>query len=144
MPRLRRVLLLTVALAVPSISRAQSSDTALDSVFERREVMIPMRDGVSLFTLILTPHSRTDSLPIIMSRTPYGTGGWGGTYGILKGFKELIADGYTFVFQDIRGRFKSQGRFLMNHPPRDPHDPKATDESTDTYDSIDWLVRNVP
>ena len=62
---LRRALFLTVALAVPSISRAQSSDAELDSVFERREVMIPMRDGVGLFTVILTPRNRTDSLPIL-------------------------------------------------------------------------------
>jgi len=140
-----RFWLLAVLCVLPTrVTEAQSSDAALDSVFERREVMIPMRDGDSLFTVILSPRDRTDSLPIIISRTPYGTSGWGGTYGILKGFKELIADGYTFVFQDIRGRFKSQGQFVMNRPPRDPRDPKATDESTDTYDTIDWLIRNVP
>jgi predicted acyl esterase len=57
---------------------------------------------------------------------------------------ELIADGYIFVWQNIRGRFKSEGEFVMNRPPRDRHDPRSIDEGTDTYDTIDWLLKNVP
>jgi putative CocE/NonD family hydrolase len=58
--------------------------------------------------------------------------------------KELAADGYIFVFQDIRGRFKSEGQFVMSRPPREKADPRAIDESTDTYDTIEWLIKNVP
>ena len=125
-------------------ARAAAQDTTLARLFERREVMIPMRDGVALFTVILTPKTVSGPLPILMSRTPYGTGGWGGTSGIAYGFRELTNDGYVFVFQDIRGRNKSGGTFLMNRPPRDRRDPKSVDESTDTWDTVAWLIANVP
>ena len=134
------VLALTIA-ALPA--GAQTSRVKLDSVFDRREVKIPMRDGVSLFTVILTPKRSTGSLPIILSRTPYGTSDWGGTGGIDYGFKELIDEGYIFAFQDIRGRNKSGGEFIMNRPSRDTHNPKSVDESSDTFDTIDWLIKNV-
>src|SRR5690348_11290642 len=80
--------------------------------FDKIEQMIPMRDGVKLHTIIYKPKSQTGSLPILFQRTPYGVDG---TYrafpsGILK---ELIDDGYIFAFQDIRGRFKSEGQFVM-------------------------------
>ena len=85
--------------------------------FEKSEQMIPMRDGVKLHTIIYTPKSHSGSLPILFQRTPYGIDG---TYrafpsGILK---ELIEDGYIFAFQDIRGRFKSEGQFVMLRPLR--------------------------
>jgi uncharacterized protein len=111
--------------------------------FEKLEQMIPMRDGVKLHTIIYTPISHSGSLPILFQRTPYGVDG---TYrafpsGILK---ELIEDGYIFAFQDIRGRFKSEGQFVMLRPLRTSKDPKAIDEGTDTYDTIDWMIKNVP
>ena len=59
-------------------------------------------------------------------------------------YRELVPEGYIFVFQDIRGRYKSEGQFVMLRRPRDPSDPKAIDEGTDTYDTIDWLLKNVP
>ena len=65
------------------------------------------------------------------------------TAGRLAGYKELIREGYIFVFQDIRGRYKSEGKFVMMRPPRDQSDPKAIDEGTDTYDTIDWLLKHV-
>ncbi|GAC1648289.1 MAG: CocE/NonD family hydrolase [Gemmatimonadaceae bacterium] len=116
----------------------------LDSLFTRREVSIPMRDGVKVFTVILTPRRAVGPLPIILSRTPYGTDNWGGTLGIEYGFADLIRDGYVFAFQDIRGRHQSGGEYIMNRLPRDRRDPKSIDESTDAYDTIDWLVHNVP
>ncbi len=141
----RRIAVLLLALTVGSESAfAQRADTTLARLFERREAVVPMRDGVTLFTVILTPKTTAGPLPILMSRTPYGTGGWGGTFGIAYGFAELMRDGYIFVFQDIRGRNKSGGTFEMNRAPRDRRDAKSVDESTDTWDTIDWLIKNVP
>ncbi len=111
--------------------------------FKRTEAMIPMRDGVKLFTVILTPETQTENLPIYMERTPYGVAGWNSNR--LNGAKpELVHDGYVFVFQDIRGREDSEGVFEMLRPPRDKRDPKSIDESTDTYDTIEYLLKNVP
>ncbi|HKX32889.1 MAG TPA: CocE/NonD family hydrolase [Blastocatellia bacterium] len=110
--------------------------------FEKIDAMIPMRDGVKLHTLIFIPRSASEPLPILMQRTPYGVDGWSSER--LNGaHRELVADGYVFVFQDIRGKFRSEGEFRMNRPPRDRQDSRAIDESTDTYDSIEWLVKNV-
>ena len=111
--------------------------------FDRREEMIRMRDGVRLHTLIFAPKDQSESLPIILSRTPYGVGQTSSD-GINRRYKELVADGYIFVLQDIRGRYGSEGEFMMTRPLRDKKDPKGVDESTDTYDTIDWLIKNVP
>ncbi|AHG93622.1 hydrolase CocE/NonD family protein (plasmid) [Gemmatirosa kalamazoonensis] len=140
--RVRRLLPL---LLVASRLAAQAP-TAQDSVrmasYEPREVMIPMRDGVRLHTLIFTPKSQTGDLPIILNRTPYGIAGARASFG--GSIAELADEGYVFVFQDIRGRFTSEGQFVMLRPPMHRKDPKAIDESTDTYDTIDWLLKNVP
>ncbi|HKP68745.1 MAG TPA: CocE/NonD family hydrolase [Pyrinomonadaceae bacterium] len=109
--------------------------------FKKTEVMIPMRDGVKLFTVILEPE-HTEALPIIMSRTPYGVKGVSSN-GVNGSRSELVKDGYIFVYQDIRGRTDSEGVFEMLHPPRDKSNPKSTDESTDTYDTIEYLIKNV-
>ncbi|MGH9914704.1 MAG: CocE/NonD family hydrolase, partial [Pyrinomonadaceae bacterium] len=109
--------------------------------FTRTEQMIPMRDGIQLHTIILAPQNQTEPLPIIIDRTPYGVKDWNSDR-VNAAKKELVADGYIFVFQDIRGRYESEGAFLMNRPPRDKADAKSIDESTDTYDTIDWLVKN--
>lgn len=123
------------------ISDQPAKDTRV--IFKRTEAMIPMRDGVKLFTVILTPETQTAPLPILMSRTPYGVAGWNSAQ--LNGARpELVKDGYVFVFQDIRGRTDSEGVFEMVRPPRDKRDPKSTDESTDTYDTIEYLIKNVP
>jgi uncharacterized protein len=122
-------------------SRTPEPDTRIP--YKRTEAMIRMRDGVKLFTVIITPEGQTDKLPIYMERTPYGVAGWTG--GRLNGAKpELAREGYIFVFQDIRGREDSEGVFEMLRPPRDKRDPKSVDESTDTYDTIEWLLKNVP
>ncbi len=111
--------------------------------FLRTEVMIPMRDGVKLQTAIFVPRTRRDPLPIILKRTPYGVPDDGALDGDAVD-PWLREDGYIFVFQNIRGRFGSEGDFVMQRPPRDRRDPKATDEGTDAYDTVDWLVKNVP
>jgi hypothetical protein len=112
--------------------------------FKKTEAMIPMRDGVKLYTVIFSPENATEPLPFLMNRTPYGVSGWSGN-GLNATRRELVRDGYIFVFQDIRGRTKSEGEFIMNRPLRENRsDPKATDETTDTYDTIEWLLKNVP
>jgi len=136
--------LLVLAGGAPAYPSLQAG-SELDPLFERRELMIPMRDGVRLFTVVLTP-KRTEGtlLPILLSRTPYGTDGWGGTVDVSLAFRELIEDGYVFAFQDIRGQHQSEGTFVMNRPPRDRRDEKSIDEATDTWDTIEWLLHNVP
>jgi putative CocE/NonD family hydrolase len=110
--------------------------------FDRTEAMVPMRDGIGLFTTVHAPRDAADPLPILLIRTPYGIAGRGERN--LRGpLKELADDGYIFVFQDIRGRFQSEGTFVMTRPPRDPADPKAVDEASDTQDTIAWLLKNV-
>ena len=101
-----------------------------------------MRDGVRLHTLVFTPKGATEPLPLLLTRTPYGIAG--SLKRIKRSYAELARDGYVFVFQDIRGRFGSEGRFLMNRPLHDPGDSTGVDEATDTYDTVEWLVRNVP
>ena len=116
----------------------------LAKLFDKREVMIRVRDGVKLHTEIYTPKDRNGPWPMIMMRTPYGIAAPDKGYSrMLYENTDLFADGYIFVFQDIRGRYGSEGKFEMNRPLHDPKDAKGTDESTDTYDTIDWLVKNV-
>jgi putative CocE/NonD family hydrolase len=109
--------------------------------------MIAARDGVKLHTEIYTPKNVTEPLPILFERTPYGLAEDEKGYSRhLHLYEEMIPDGYIFVFQDIRGRFGSEGQFVMQRPVRDPKcaaQPTCIDEGTDTYDTIDWLVKNV-
>ena len=104
--------------------------------------MIPMRDGVKLHTKIFAPRGEHGPLPILMQRTPYGIAESG--KGLDGPLKELADDGYVFVFQDLRGKFGSEGVFVMQRPARAPGDTKALDEGTDTFDTIAWLLENVP
>src|SRR4051812_49145346 len=119
----------------------QSQDAPVQ--FDKRDVMIPTRDGVKLHTIIFTPVKQTEPLPILMNRTPYGIAATNSD-GINRGFKDLVSDGYIFVRQDIRGRYASEGEFVMNRPLHDPHVANGVDESTDTYDTVEWLIKNVP
>ena len=115
------------------------------SAFELTQVMIPMRDGVRLNTHIFKPKGQAGPLPLMLERTPYQAPtneAWSqGKY------KALAADGYVFVFQDIRGRYKSEGQFVMQRAPvsllTDKKDPKIVDEVTDAYDTIEWLTKDV-
>jgi hypothetical protein len=107
------------------------------------EVMIPMRDGVKLHAIVLKPSDVSTPLPIIMDRTPYGVDGFD-RKSIFGWRPELARAGYIFVEEDIRGRFKSGGKFVMMRPLADHSDRKAIDESTDTYDTVAWLLKNAP
>jgi hypothetical protein len=116
----------------------------------RTDTMIPMRDGTRLHTVIVAPSAPAGPLPIVLERTPYGVAHWDSA-GVNIALRSLVADGsggYIFVFQDIRGRFGSEGRFEMMRPPRATpvadDEGAAVDESTDAWDTIDWLARHVP
>ncbi|HXM65272.1 MAG TPA: CocE/NonD family hydrolase [Candidatus Acidoferrum sp.] len=119
-------------------------------LFDFQEVMIPVRDGIHLQTVILTPLDQENDrknhqhspLPILFRRTPYGVPEKSPTE-MPPPLKEFSQDGYIFVIQNLRGRFKSEGVFKLSSEV-DLNDPKATNETTDAYDSIDWLVKNVP
>jgi uncharacterized protein len=136
---------LLVFAAVANAQDQKPTRPDLPKLFEKKEVMIKMRDGVKLHTEIYTPRDAEGPLPMLMERSPYGiSGGPQGYSGHLYGAQDLYADGYIFVYQDIRGRYGSEGNFVMNRPLRDPKDPRGVDESTDTYDTIEWLVTNIP
>lgn len=122
---------------------AQQQAQQQPGVLTATEAMIPTRDGVHLYTQIYAPTQVSEKLPILLLRTPYGTGPLNAAR-IASALPELTADGYIIVSQDIRGRFKSEGQFVMLRQPRDPKDQNAIDESTDTYDTIEWLLKNVP
>src|SRR5512140_1301662 len=119
--------------------------------YERRDVMIAMRDGVKLFTVIMLPKGVTHA-PIILSRTPYNAGKRvERSASNLLAAKLQVADdqiaadrGYIRVFQDVRGKYGSEGDYVMTRPLRGPLNDSKVDHSTDAYDTIDWLVKNVP
>jgi len=132
-------------LLVPFHAAAQRASTDLSQLFDKQEVMIPVRDGAKLHTEIYTPKSVTTALPIIFERTPYGIAAPDKGYSTaLYRYSDMFPEGYIFVFQDIRGRYGSEGKFVMLRPLHDPSDPQGIDESSDAYDTIDWLVKNVP
>ncbi|MEO8448361.1 MAG: CocE/NonD family hydrolase [Gemmatimonadota bacterium] len=140
-------LLLSLATGLAPIGL--TAQAPLKDRFEKRDVMIPTRDGVQLHTEIYIPKAASGPMPFMLTRTPYGvenSHGPDGYSGLLSSeYEDLANDGYIIVLQDIRGRFTSTGQFEMLRPPRrNKQDPKAIDESTDTYDTIEWLLKNVP
>ena len=126
---------------------------AADFDYIRREGMIPMRDGVKLHTVILVPKGAQGS-PILLTRTPYDANALtthassahlGPTLEGYDNATEVIVEGgYIRVIQDVRGKYGSEGDYVMNRPLHGPQNPTPVDHSTDTYDTIDWLVKNIP
>src|SRR5829696_4444960 len=119
--------------------------------YEKREVMIQMRDGVKLFTSIYTPEKKSQKYPILLQRTPYAVAPYGKDKDGKDQFKYALGpdflfarEGYIFVYQDVRGRWMSEGDFMDVRPDIDNRTPQQIDESTDTYDTIDWLIKNIP
>ena len=131
-----------LAVALQSDARQEAGPA-----FDMTNAMIPMRDGVKLNTNIFIPKNAAGPLPIMLERTPYGVPESARSSGQGR-FSALVADGYIFVFQDIRGRYKSEGQFVMQRSPVSllggKNDPKVVDEVTDAYDTIEWLIKNVP
>ncbi|MEO8448803.1 MAG: CocE/NonD family hydrolase [Gemmatimonadota bacterium] len=139
--RMVRAGVLALCLLAP---RSALSAQGVSERFEKRSEMVAMRDGIRLNTEIYVPKNATGPLPFIMERTPYSIGhdDKGFARSLSGPYKELVDDGYIFVFQDIRGKFKSDGQFVMNRPPRSG--AEKVDEGTDASDTIDWLLKNVP
>ena len=114
-------------------------------LFSKNVAQIKTRDGAELHTEIYAPLDQSQSLPIILVRSPYGLNPDKHGYSAwLREYRHLMKDGYIFVFQDTRGRGASTGHYVTLSPIRDKSVPNSTDESTDTYDTIDWIVKNVP
>ena len=121
--------------------------------YVKRDVMIPMRDGVKLHTVILVPKGASGA-PILLTRTPYNANDLTGyahsahlgpmLAGYDNALEVIIEGGYIRVVQDIRGKYGSEGDYVMNRPLRGPQNPTPVDHATDTYDTIDWLVKNTP
>jgi putative CocE/NonD family hydrolase len=129
---------------------AKFTPPAADYDYVRREVMIPMRDGVKLFTVIVVPQG-VQHAPILLTRTPYEAAKrternhsphMQAT--LPQGDEVFVAAGYIRVFQDVRGKHKSEGEYVMTRPPRGPLNAGPVDHTTDAWDTIDWLVKNVP
>jgi putative CocE/NonD family hydrolase len=117
--------------------------------YVKRDVMIPMRDGVKLHTVIVIP-KHAGGLPMLLERTPYDASNDVKNNSphmrdaVWSAEREWVDDGYILVGQDIRGKYGSQGKYVMTRPPIGPLNPTKTDDTTDAYDTIDWLVKNVP
>ncbi len=125
----------------------QGSETSNESDFTLREALVPMRDGIRLYTLIISPADMTVPLPVILLRTPYNADRTAGDRSA-SSLEAMLGTGYLgpeyiYVFQDIRGRVKSEGDYFMYRAPIGPFNTTDTDESTDAWDSIDWLVKNL-
>ena len=150
-------LLCTGFFAISTALAAQSPvPAALPSIksnWRVEEFMVPMRDGVRLQTVVISKAGQAGPLPILVTRTPYGVPTQA-SFDLLAtqqqnadavpvSKKELAADGYIFVTQNLRGRFKSEGTFLLTSQ-YDANDPKQANETNDAYDTVDWLVKNVP
>src|ERR1700735_2231510 len=134
-----------LAVALPQQGQEAPPQPEYGSIFNKTDAMVPMRDGVKLHTEIYVPKDIKEPLPFFLTRTPYGLAddphGYSRQLGL---YREMCPDGYIFVMQDIRGRYLSEGKFVMGRAPRDRKDPKSIDEGTDTYDTIEWLLKNVP
>ena len=144
---------LTLWIALPlllSFSGKQAENSSADSFsdagYEIREEMVPMRDGVRLYTLIVSPKDAAGPMPVLLMRTPYKAdnlvnrkeSALAGALG-----KRFMGNDYIYVFQDIRGRFRSEGPFIMYRPPLGPFNETETDETTDAWDTVDWLVKQL-
>ncbi len=139
--------------AYPSETPAKFETAAASFDYIRRDVMIPMRDGVKLHTVILVPKGAKGA-PILLTRTPYKADDLTSHAAsahlgpILSGYDNatevIVEGGYIRVVQDVRGKYDSEGDYVMTRPLHGPQNPTPVDHSTDTYDTIDWLVKNVP
>jgi putative CocE/NonD family hydrolase len=146
---MRRSFIFLLLAFLPSLIIAQNSKDSsyMKLNYDRFEYFIPARDGVKLYTLVYMPKDKSKKWPILMNRTCYNASNYRNfdTYGHPSNF--LVKDGYILVFQDVRGRYMSGGSFTNmtpNIPGNDPKNKKDVDESSDTWDSIDWLIKNLP
>jgi uncharacterized protein len=144
---MKNTLILIALFTTSFFAQSQSSiNSFMKENYDKFEYFIPMRDGVKLFTLVYMPKDRSKTYPILMNRTCYNASGYANfnTHGHPSDY--LVKDMYILVFQDVRGRYMSEGTFDNMRPNITGNDPKnktAIDESSDTWDSIDWMVKNL-
>ncbi len=149
----RKTALAWLVIALMSSALVSAEEQALRHSFPQddfaiRDAMIPMRDGVELYTVIISPKENTGAFPVILERTPYDASGALSTKAssrleVSLG-NDFLGDDYVYIVQDIRGRFKSKGDYFMYRAPRGAFNKTETDEPTDAWDTIDWIVKNVP
>jgi len=139
------VLFLICQFAIQNTVWGQNLDSAyVREHYTKLEQLIPMRDGVNLFTSIYIPKDQSSPYPILLNRTPYTVAPYGAAYKpSLGSFPAQMRAGYIFVYQDVRGKWMSEGEFEDIRPMRSPTNRQQIDESTDTYDTIDWLLKNI-
>jgi putative CocE/NonD family hydrolase len=134
-------------LLAPAVSTQAPAAIDVRANYAKSEHMVPMRDGVKLFTIVYAPKDQSQPYPFMIHRTPYSSPPYGpdayrATLGPSAGFAK---ERFIFVYQDVRGKFRSEGEFVVMRPIRAvKKGPADTDESTDTYDTIEWLLKNVP
>jgi putative CocE/NonD family hydrolase len=138
---------LSLAVLLAAASALQAQEAAVQAAYTKQEVSIPMRDGKKLFTAVYAPRDASHPWPILLTRTPYSVGPYGADkYKSALGPSPLFQkDGFIFVYQDVRGRNMSEGEFVNVTPHRpEKKTPLDVDESSDTFDTIEWLLKNVP
>jgi putative CocE/NonD family hydrolase len=136
-----------LATAPAGAADAQQQRFDVKGHYAKHEYMVPMRDGVELFTIVYTPRDTTRAYPIMLFRTPYSIRPYepDAYRAVLGPSPDFDRDGYVFVFQDVRGKFRSQGEFEVLRPfRREKRDSTHTDESSDTYDTIEWMLASIP
>ncbi len=141
------VVVFLAVLAGPVAAQQAAESFDVRAHYDKQEYMVPMRDGVELFTIVYTPKDRSQRYPVLLFRTPYSIRPYGiDNYRRLLGpSEEFDRDGYIFVYQDARGKFQSEGEFeVMRRLVRDREDGIEVDESTDNYDAIEWVLTNIP
>jgi putative CocE/NonD family hydrolase len=145
-----RVLLPSLALLIAFVGWRfvvkRTSNAFVKANYTKREYRIPMRDGVKLFTQVYTPKDSSRPHPFLVMRTPFSVAPYGDeAYRRLLGPSESFDKaGYIFVFQDVRGRFQSEGQFVDMSPHREQPGDAEADESRDMADTVDWLLKNIP
>ncbi len=138
--------LLTILLIAPSRTRAQGGEQ-VKARYTKYEYQIQMRDGIKLFTAVYVPKDTSQRYPFLLTRTPYSVAPYGvdNYRPVLGPSEQFEREGFIFVYQDARGRYMSEGEFQQVRPfVPDKRSPKDIDESTDTYDTIEWLLKNIP
>ena len=148
MVRFRRLpIFITLLFIVPASFLLSQEPFSVAARYEKHEYMIPMRDGVKLFTAVYTPKDTTTSYPFLMNRTPYSSAPYGEHFYppyIGTQVQKLAEEGYIMVVQDVRGRYMSEGTYVNVRPYiENKKGSKDIDESSDTYDTVDWLIKNI-
>jgi putative CocE/NonD family hydrolase len=142
-----RFLALALVAVASSAAYSQQPSPQVKDTYRKIEYMIPMRDGRKLYTSVYVPRNKPGKHPILMQRTPYSAGPYGpeAYRGSFSGSKKMQESGFIFAYQDVRGKYMSEGDFVDTRPQmREYRSPQDVDESTDTYDTVDYLIKHVP